>query len=90
MPETGKFTVKFAHSGDSLTLPIIETLLGVSACHQRFNHCWDLPEATCSMPASVPLMSVSPSTGVERQTRAMRRLGRLRLDMAAYRELAAG
>ncbi|OGO27497.1 MAG: F0F1 ATP synthase subunit alpha [Chloroflexi bacterium RBG_16_54_18] len=100
MPEAEKFKpVKFAHSGGSLTaLPIIETLLGDVSAYVPTNVI-SITDGQIYLENNLFYAGIRPAINVgisvsrvggDAQTRAMRQVaGRLRLDMAAYRELAA-
>jgi len=100
MPDAEKFKpVKFAHSGGSLTaLPIIETLLGDVSAYVPTNVI-SITDGQIYLENNLFYAGIRPAINVgisvsrvggDAQTRAMRQVaGRLRLDMAAYRELAA-
>lgn len=100
MPDADKYKiVKVAGSGGSLTaLPIIETLLGDISAYIPTNVI-SITDGQIFLESNLFNAGIRPAVNVgisvsrvggDAQTKAMKQVaGRLRLDMAAYRELAA-
>lgn len=100
MPEADKYKfVKIAGTGGSLTaLPIIETLLGDVSAYIPTNVI-SITDGQIYLESNLFNAGIRPAVNVgisvsrvggDAQTKAMKQVaGRLRLDMAAYRELAA-
>lgn len=95
----GYITVKLAGSGGSLTaLPIIETLLGDVSAYVPTNVI-SITDGQIYLENNLFYAGIRPAVNVglsvsrvggDAQTRAMKQVaGRLRLDMASFRELAA-
>ncbi len=100
MPEAGKYKVaKVRGSGGSLTaLPIIETLLGDVSAYIPTNVI-SITDGQIYLESSLFYAGIRPAVnaglsvsrvGGDAQTKAMKQVaGKLRLDMASYREVAA-